>query len=190
MVAGLGTAWHIGRSCWWGLGARDCCGSTSSASTPGLWCWRASLILCNSVLGVPSTEGSKILLLFITNNFIIVRVNTVFLRQTTGTPALVCHLLGCSVALLGTVLAVPVAHLPCPLPSAGERVPYTRPELLTQSLPEEPMRAGHGMSPCPSIAPKQPKAIWDVSIWCVNWLSPNKPKPTQNTPVHFHAPRG
>lgn len=56
-------------------------------------------MLCNSVLCVPSTEGSKILLLFITNNFIIVLVNTVFLRQTTGTPALVCHLLGCAVWL-------------------------------------------------------------------------------------------
>lgn len=47
MVAGLGTAWHLGKGCWWGLGAQDCCGTTSSASTPGLWWWRASLILCN-----------------------------------------------------------------------------------------------------------------------------------------------
>lgn len=67
VVAGLGTARHLGKGCWWGLGAQDCCGTTSSASTPGLWWWRASLILCNSVLCGPSTEGNKILLLFIIN---------------------------------------------------------------------------------------------------------------------------
>lgn len=117
---GGGWAWH-------NLG-KGCCSTTSSVSSPGLWWWRASLMLCNSVLCVPSTEGSKILLLFITNNFIIVLVNTVFLRQTTGTPALVCRLLGCAVwlwALPGTVLAVPMAHPPCPPPAAGEQVPYT-----------------------------------------------------------------
>lgn len=58
----FGTAWR----CWKGQHAA---GGLSSASTRGLLWWRAPLVPCSSVLCVPSTEGNKVVLLFIINIF-------------------------------------------------------------------------------------------------------------------------
>lgn len=62
VVAEFGTAWRR----WKGQHAA---GGLSSAGTRGLPWWRAPLVPCSSVLCVPSTEGNKVVLLFIINIF-------------------------------------------------------------------------------------------------------------------------
>lgn len=77
-----------------------------------------SCVILSSVSLVLKAIKSFFYLLLIT---LLLCLLILFSLGNTGTPALVCHLLGCSVALLGTVLA----HPPCPAPAAGGGAPYT-----------------------------------------------------------------
>lgn len=209
-VAELGTAQHVGKGCCWGPGARGMlrhrCGTASSASTSGLRRWRASLVRCGSVLCVPSTEGNKMVLLFII--IILLLVNTILLRQI---------ILQAAAWLYSAQVGAAQDTCTQPPPISSSWRGGNLYELLPQSLRKRRPRMGGGLTaalgdlratagmtepsssqgwmwPChPALVPSpsspepplQPARL--AATRCVNWHSPNQPKPT---PPKKNAPRG
>jgi len=169
----------------------------SSASILRLRQWGAPLIPCGSVLCVPSTEGNKMVLLFIVNYFIcviILLVTTVLLHQK-GRPAqsLLAPGLQCSSARhsLGTAHGgCTQSPSPAPHPHLGKSrlrgaggVSHHSPQCpegncscdTAKLFPGPP---SHGARPKQPQGPRDP--LWPARLaaaWGVSWHSPNPPQP-------------